>query len=1750
MLDPLIPEDVRNILEEYFGKDVVFKVNDEYVGMGIEESFNWYCWMTLTTLYENLKHGKRKDFIENFESSWEGYSSWLAGGAQALKENFYYLMEEGYYKTFASDIDTLANDTEFLKKLKEFFNSIPLIEEFDNFKNYQNLLKEFVKIEDDEIDSPDVADKIKVLEEARKKAFGKIEQIELVQNEKGDKELTIAKEFPTQMEMFTKIFQPLTNAEVDSNLDEILKEISKKLKLDYDKLKSFFRAKEETAKCDDDNVLKRKSIEEVIKNLPKIERNTPTLDESVKQLEQLLSELTLETSDETNVKESLREGYDGVKYASKSWENASPMEIHKWATSKKGNLGDREVYEAIAVMDRANELVTGGHRLRDAQILSLLTFLLQNDKGLLSEIKTGEGKTMIVSFLAAVKALQGQCVDIITSNPVLASDGVREKQDFYALLDLSVSTNNPDEGYRSGGRDCYRSNVVYGSISNFQFDYLKDSFLDLSTRNGRKFECIILDEVDSMIIDNASHIAKLSGPFPGMECLKYIYIKIWQELHKAVDKIINQFLEKLRKKSELVRSEELSELEVQAKYEEYLDELKCSIIPTITEHIKSTEPTKICILPSHIQQYADASLDRWISCAIEAKYTYCEDEQYIIRYANGERVIQPVDYSNTGITLKNTIWQYGLHQFLQLKHNLRLTYESLTSCFISNLGYINKYGHKIFGLTGTLGSEAEQKLLSSIYDVSYSKIPTFKRREFVEVGGKVVDDDDFCESIADDALSEVGSLRSSLVICETIKDAKRIEKVLRMKNGKVTVKTYFSEENADVTKDKIHPGEVVVATNIAGRGTDFRTSSELEDKGGLQVWVAFLPGNKRVEDQAFGRTARQGNKGLAKLVIKRSELEKLGLDCDNFEKIKAMRDEKEVSRISYIKKVKIIELNFQDEIFEKFSSLYRQLKKRVEKEFEYNFALEDLKEFWAFWLESKNFCGPELVDKKPGKEFEDFETKARDVINGEIKFNPYYSIQQAEHFILNDKLDKAEKALQHAIKISKNPDILHSAYIKRFEIAIERGNVFMDKIKKAVTDLFPIKMIEPDRKYKKKAKKYLKLAGEALKKEADYIESMMKDEDFTNIINEDSGDIDKGDLFHWYNDKDMNAVGEAILAPLGVNVNLHFKNRLTKDLIETFCRECQLKEQEPIFICYNVGGRTEEDGGIHWVGLCVVKIQDSIKVMYKDSKGVSNDGIADEFKKFHEKVDLVCHTGCEQNDDFSCGPMTLENLRIMAKKIKEIGSEKFIEIFPTLTFSQQRDVSNLRNEFANILPKVPSRIVDNLFIKHIVSKQQALSLNMGHTESLIQQIDKHKGGISVNSRISDYFSNLKPTNDTERNLKRVVANSELSELSAVGMNTTYALREVHDICREIVNAARIQIGGGIALIATGICFPPALPVLSSIGGTMIIEGLCDLATELMNQNGDGKLNKKAYIKGKVISYGISLLTLGISAMLQCPKILNAAKNACRWVSATLRKCPYLIDVCEYLAKNFDDLAVWFEKLETIAKVNQMKEAQKLAHVANLEETICLNVIEYIGKSLANTSSNTTYLKTIGSTMKEVAIGVKKGGGWTAVENVIMNKIVKAILEQFLANLKCLIKENVDKAVRNYIDKEKLKSHAYGDLQKIMKDINDSMDQEIINGFLRKEMLPRGMNCGNWQVQILSLVVDQCFSWDEIYSYTVDMCKKINAELAKSSKSPSNKINFEDLLKKLIEKLTEELYRKLLKTCKGLYSVGKSAYANY
>lgn len=253
-----------------------------------------------------------------------------------------------------------------------------------------------------------------------------------------------------------------------------------------------------------------------------------------------------------------------------------------------------------------------------------------------------------------------------------------------------------------------------------------------------------------------------------MDSLRYIYIKIWMEVCNEWEKLKPGYLAQLNARQDNVG--------------DYID-LEANLMRKCTDAIKMIVKTKVDIseyglVPSHLKEYAANSMNKWIDNAVFAGF-YCQvDKQYLIKRVNDEDVVVPVDYENTGVTLKNTIWSNGLHQFVQLKHNLRLTSESLTSSFISNIGYIRKY-KSICGLTGTLGSRAERQLLSTAYEVSFASLPTFRTKRFRELPLCAINEVDLRGRVAVEAVGKCEDGRAVLVICETIDDLNQIEKKLQ-----------------------------------------------------------------------------------------------------------------------------------------------------------------------------------------------------------------------------------------------------------------------------------------------------------------------------------------------------------------------------------------------------------------------------------------------------------------------------------------------------------------------------------------------------------------------------------------------------------------------------------------------------------------------------------------------------------------------------------------------------------------------------------------------------------------------------------------------------------------------------------------------------------------------------------------------------------------------------------------------------------
>jgi hypothetical protein len=298
--------------------------------------------------------------------------------------------------------------------------------------------------------------------------------------------------------------------------------------------------------------------------------------------------------------------------------------------------------------------------------------------------------------------------------------------------------------------------------------------------------------------------------------------------------------------------------------------------------------------------------------------------------------------------------------------------------------------------------------------------------------------------------------------------------------------------------------EIIIATNIAGRGTSFKTSVDLEAKGGLHVFVTFLPVNQRVEDQAFGRTARQGKSGTAQLIIKQSDVSQLEMEITEnltFDIIKQRRDEIEAERLKRIEDVELAGIDFMDKIFSKFSTLYRSFKHVNDK-----FLVKDLKEAWALWLHKKNFTGENVKSLMVVKEFESFKQDVKGIIDGKVCCNPYYSVGQAEKLLDNHNVVDAKVALYNALTIANdNSDVLSSAHLKLFEVAIEEGYQLTERFKKALKKVFCIDLftnIEKDERYKTEGLVALGKAKQALDFEIDYLRSYLIVEDHPEGSNE------------------------------------------------------------------------------------------------------------------------------------------------------------------------------------------------------------------------------------------------------------------------------------------------------------------------------------------------------------------------------------------------------------------------------------------------------------------------------------------------------------------------------------------------------------------------------------------------------------------------------------------------------------------------
>ena len=659
---------------------------------------------------------------------------------------------------------------------------------------------------------------------------------------------------------------------------------------------------------------------------------------SIKDTQTLFNEINL--SNQIS-KDKLNSIYQNLKIIQENYKRIKDFSLND-IKSKVRHINDPNFL--IALMMKANELLFG-YSPREIQIISILFFIYKdNQKGLLLEIKTGEGKSLIISFLAVIKAIIN-CydVDIVTSSNILAKRDALEKKEFYEVFGLSVDYCREEESSKKDCLQCYKANICYGDCLNFEADILRTYYLGKCGRGyKRDYDCIIIDEIDNITIDNIKNRTEILDNFPGYKFLEFFYLFIYQKLLEIDEKYKKEqnyeFLIKFKK-----------------------DIIVKDLIKKTDEFFYSNENKKgeeKIFYPNHLKQFIISRKNEWCIEAYEAKYLYKENKHYLIQEKNGVKSIIIVDYYNTGTLQRNSVWA-GLHQFLEIKEGLRLTEENVNSCYLSNLSFFKKYikntCNNLYGVTGTMDCPKTHKVLSELYNMHQLIIPTFKKSQFINLGSIIIDKKEQYNNQIINKIFQYSQQRACLIIFEYIQQANDMFILLKnypeFKNNNIIV--YSKDEESNFLSKELNIGDIILSTNLAGRGTDIKLSSNLEVNGGLHVILTFFPESKRIELQALGRAGRNGQKGSGEIIIYSFEK-----SVDILEK---ERENKENDNYNNLINNFVEKNNLYQQLFEQFCLILKDIKKNYQIE---DNLIEDIKERWGLFLISNNINTTNTLEKK------------------------------------------------------------------------------------------------------------------------------------------------------------------------------------------------------------------------------------------------------------------------------------------------------------------------------------------------------------------------------------------------------------------------------------------------------------------------------------------------------------------------------------------------------------------------------------------------------------------------------------------------------------------------------------------------------------------------------------------------------------------------------------------------------------------
>lgn len=492
--------------------------------------------------------------------------------------------------------------------------------------------------------------------------------------------------------------------------------------------------------------------------------------------------------------------------------------------------------QSFAITREASKRVLN-MRPYDVQLIGAMVL----HEGRIAEMKTGEGKTLVGSLAVALNALSGHGVHVVTVNDYLASRDANELKPLYNFLGFSVGAVVGGLKNDQERREQYACDITYGTNNEFGFDYLRDNMnYDINEKVQREHNFVIVDEVDSILIDEARTPLIISGPTN-------------------------------HKNSNYVRANEIA---LKLERGELIEPTNASEKPTTTGDFIVDEKNRAVLLTEQGHENAEklfgvdnlysienAMLSHSLDQALKANFIFEKDVDYVVK----DNTVIIVD-EFTGRLSEGRRFSEGLHQALEAKEGVSIQDESQTLADITFQNYFRMY-KKLAGMTGTAQTEATE--FSEIYRLDVVSIPT-------NVLVKRIDKNDLiyksekekfeavCNRIKQ--LHEKG--QPVLVGTASIEKSEKLHKILADKKIPHTVlNAKQHEKEGKIIADAGQKGAVTIATNMAGRGVDIKLTQEILDLGGLAIIGTERHESRRIDNQLRGRAGRQGDVGESQFYL-------------------------------------------------------------------------------------------------------------------------------------------------------------------------------------------------------------------------------------------------------------------------------------------------------------------------------------------------------------------------------------------------------------------------------------------------------------------------------------------------------------------------------------------------------------------------------------------------------------------------------------------------------------------------------------------------------------------------------------------------------------------------------------------------------------------------------------------------------------------------------------------------------------------